>query len=130
MDFQPLSQREELIGKAIVNAAYKVHHALGPGLLERVYEVCLAHELQKNGFEVKRQTDIPINYDGITFMEGLRLDMLVDNLVIIELKAVDLMNPVYEAQIISYLKMTRLKLGYLINFNVPLIKEGIQRFRM
>ena len=130
MDFQPLSQKEELIGKAIVNAAYKVHHALGPGLLERVYEVCLKHELQKNGYEVKLQTDIPINYDGITFLEGLRLDMLVDNLVIIELKAVDLMNPVYEAQILSYLKMTKLRLGYLINFNVPLIREGIQRFRM
>jgi GxxExxY protein len=130
MDFQPLSQSEELIGKAIVNAAYKVHHALGPGLLERVYEVCLKHELQKNGHEVKLQTDIPINYDGITFMEGLRLDMLVDDLVIIELKAVDLMNPVYEAQILSYLKMTKLRLGYLINFNVPLIKDGIQRFRM
>jgi len=130
MNFQPLSQREELIGKTIVNAAYKVHHALEPGLLERVYEVCLKHELQKNGYEVKLQTDIPINYDGITFIEGLRLDMLVDNLVIIELKAVDLMNPVYEAQIISYLKMTRLRLGYLINFNVPLIKDGIQRFRM
>ena len=130
MDFQPLSQREELIGKAIVNAAYKVHQALGPGLLERVYEVCLKHELQKDGYEVKLQTDIPINYDGITFMEGLRLDMLVDNLVIVELKAVDLMNPVYEAQIISYLKMTRLRLGYLINFNVPLIRDGIQRFRM
>ena len=130
MNFQPLSQREELIGKAIVNAAYKVHHALGPGLLERVYEVCLAHELHKNGFEVKRQTDIPINYDGITFIEGLRLDMLVDDLVIVELKAVDLMNPVYEAQILSYLKMTKLRLGYLINFNVPLIKDGIQRFRM
>lgn len=113
-----------------MNAAYKVHHALGPGLLERVYEVCLKHELHKNGLEVKLQTDIPINYDGITFMEGLRLDMLVDDLVIIELKAVDLMNSVYEAQIISYLKMTRLRLGYLINFNVPLIREGIQRFRM
>jgi GxxExxY protein len=130
MDYKPLSQREELIGKAIVNSAYKVHHALGPGLLERVYEVCLSHELQKNGFEVKRQTDIPINYDGIAFMEGLRLDMVIDDLVIIELKAVELMNPVYEAQIISYLKMTRLRLGYLINFNVPLIRDGIQRFRM
>ncbi len=130
MNFQPLSQKEELIGKAIVNAAYKVHHSLGPGLLERVYEVCLTHELQKAGFEVKLQVDIPINYDGITFLEGLRLDMLVEDLVIIELKAVDLMNPVYEAQIISYLKMTKLRLGYLINFNAPLIKEGIQRFRM
>jgi GxxExxY protein len=130
MNFQPLSPKEELIGKAIVNAAYKVHLALGPGLLEKVYEVCLAHELQKSRFEVKRQIEIPINYDGITFSEGLRLDMLVDDLVIIELKAVDLMNPVFEAQILSYLRMTKLRLGYLINFNVPLIKEGRQRFRM
>jgi len=130
MDFKPLSEREELIGKAIVNAAYKVHQAIGPGLLEKVYEVCLTHELQKSGLEVKRQVEIPIKYDGIVFQEGLRLDMMVEGLVIIELKAIDLMNPVYEAQILSYLKMTKLRLGYLINFNVPLIRDGIQRFRL
>ncbi len=130
MNFYPLSEKEESIGKAIVNASYKVHHSLGPGLLEKIYEACLTHELQKIGLNVKRQVDIPIKYDGIIFQEGLRLDLLVEELVIIELKAIDIMNPVYEAQILSYLKMTKLKLGYLINFNVPIIKEGIQRFRM
>ena len=79
MDCQPLSQREELIGKTIVNAAYKVHQAIGPGLLEKVYEVCLTHELEKSGLEVKRQVDIPIKYDGIVFQEGLRLDMMVED---------------------------------------------------
>jgi GxxExxY protein len=90
----------------------------------------LSHELQKAGLKVKRQVDIPIKYDGLIFQEGLRLDILVEDLVIIELKAIDTMNPVFEAQILSYLKMTKLRLGYLINFNVPIIKEGIQRFRM
>jgi GxxExxY protein len=122
------TEHEELIGKAIVNAAFKVHTALGPGLLEKVYEVCMQHELRKEGFDVKRQIDIPINYDGIIFDEGLRLDLLVNNTVIIELKAVEIVNPVWQAQIISHLKLTNLNLGYLINFNVPLIKNGIKRF--
>ena len=129
MKFRELSQLEEEIGKAIVNAAFKVHKELGPGLLEKVYEVCVAHELRKAGYNVKRQIDIPIVYDGIQFDEGLRLDLLVNDLVIVELKAIDLVNPVWEAQIISHLKLTKLKLGYLINFNVPLIKDGIKRFR-
>ena len=129
MKYKELSQQEEQIGKAIVNAAYKIHKALGPGLLEKVYEVCMAHELRKTGFDVKRQIDIPIVYDGIQFDEGLRLDLLVNDLVIAELKAVDLVNAVWEAQIISHLKLTGLNLGYLINFNVPLIKDGIRRFR-
>jgi GxxExxY protein len=81
------------------------------------------------GFDVKRQIDIPIVNDGIQFDEGLRLDMLINDLVIIELKAVELVNPVWEAQIISHLKLTNLNLGYLINFNVPLIKNGIRRFK-
>lgn len=129
MEYLELSAEEEQIGKAIVNAAYKTHKELGPGLLEKVYEVCMAHELRKAGFDVIRQIDIPIVYDGIQFDEGLRLDLLVNNKVICELKAVDLVNPVWEAQIISHLKLTRLNLGYLINFNVPLIKNGIRRFR-
>lgn len=94
-----LSTEEERIGKEIVNASFKVHKALGPGLLEKVYEVCLSHELKKAGLDVNRQLDIPITYDGITFDEGLRLDLLVNNKVIIELKAVDIVNPVWEAQI-------------------------------
>jgi GxxExxY protein len=129
MMFRELSLLEEEIGKAIVNAAFKVHRDLGPGLLEKVYEVCVAHELRKTGYDVKRQIDIPICYDGIQFDEGLRLDLLVNGLVIAELKAIDLVNSVWEAQIISHLKLTNLKLGYLINFNVPLIKDGIKRFR-
>jgi GxxExxY protein len=129
MTFRELSPLEEEIGKAIVNAVFEVHRDLGPGLLEKVYEVCVAHNLRKAGYEVKRQIDIPICYDGIQFDEGLRLDLLVNGLVIAELKAIDLVNPVWNAQIISHLKLTNLKLGYLINFNVPLIKNGIKRFR-
>ena len=123
-----ISKDIEEIGKYIVDAAFKVHKALGPGLLEKVYEVCLCHELRKLGLNVERQLDIPIVYDGITFEEGLRLDLLVDNKVIIELKAVDVVNPVWEAQIISHLILTGKQLGYLINFNVPLIKQGIRRY--
>lgn len=123
-----LSGEEEQIGKQIVNATFTVHKALGPGLLEKVYEVCLSHELKKLGLSVERQIDIPIVYDGLIFEEGLRLDLLVENKVIIELKAVELVNPVWEAQIISHLTLTGKRLGYLINFNVPLIKDGIRRY--
>jgi GxxExxY protein len=121
-------KEEERIAKAIVNAAYLVHKALGPGLLEKVYEICLAHELIKAGFKVERQLEIPIIYDGLVFQEGLRLDLLVEGTVIIELKAVDQLNPVWEAQILSHLKLTNKKIGFLINFNVPLIKQGIKRY--
>lgn len=126
--YKILSEREEQIGKIIVNAAFTIHKSLGPGLLEKVYEVCFCHELSKRKLNFLRQTDIPIVYDGIQFEEGLRLDVLVEDLVICELKAVDLVNPVWEAQILSHLKLTGKRLGYLINFNVPLIKNGIRRF--
>jgi GxxExxY protein len=126
--FSPISPEEELVGKACVNAAYTVHKALGPGLLEKVYEVCFCHVLTKNGFHVKRQLNIPIVFDDIVFDEGLRLDVLVNDLVICELKALETVNPVWEAQILSHLKLTGKRLGYLINFNVPLIKDGIKRF--
>ncbi len=126
--FTQTTEQEESIGNAIVNAVYKVHKELGPGLLEKVYEICVEHELKKAGFKVKRQVDIPIVYDGITFNEGLRLDLLVEDLVVVELKAIETDNPVWEAQIISHLKLTKLKLGFLINFNVPIIKQGIRRF--
>jgi GxxExxY protein len=127
MGFIPLSVSEEKIAKGIVEAAYQVHRKLGPGLLEKVYEVCFCHELSKMGFQSKRQIDIPVKYDGIIFEEGLRLDVLVDDLVICELKAVDQVNPVWEAQLLSHLKMTEKRLGFLINFNVPVIKNGIKR---
>ena len=126
-NFRPLSKREELIAKKIVDAAFVVHKRLGPGLLEKVYEVCFCHELSKRDLKSKRQVIVPIIYDGIIFDEGLRLDVLVEELIICELKAVDEMNPVWEAQILSYLKLTGKRLGFLINFNVPLIKDGIKR---
>ena len=90
----------------------------------------MAYELRKAGFQVQRQVDIPIFYDGLVFNEGLRLDILVNYLAIVELKAVDLVNPVWQAQIMSHLRLTNRKLGYLINFNVPLIREGIKRYVM
>lgn len=129
MEFDGLSIDEERIGKVIVNASFLIHKAIGPGLLEKIYEVCLAHEIRKAGLKVKRQVTIPIEYDGIQFDEGLRLDLLVEDKVIIEIKSVEQVNPVWAAQIISHLKLTRLNLGFLINFNVPLIMNGIKRFR-
>lgn len=125
--FDPLSQEEEKIGKAVVNAAYKVHKFLGPGLLERVYEVCFCHVLREGGFQVKRQIDVPIVFEQMVFDEGLRLDVIVNDLVICELKALETVNPLWEAQLLSHLKLTEKRLGYLINFNVSLIKNGIKR---
>jgi len=116
------------IGTKIVDAAYTVHKNLGQGLLEKVYEICFCHELTKRGLSWKRQVDIPIVYDNITFDEGLRLDVLVENCIICEIKAVDEINPIWEAQILSHLKLMEKRLGYLINFNVVNIGNGIKRF--
>jgi len=127
-DFDPIPERLNDIGGLIINAAISVHRELGPGLLEKVYEVCLCHELKKRNLKIERQVYIPIHYDGIEFDEGLRLDILVEGEIICELKAVDIMNPVWEAQIISHLRLMDKRLGYLLNFNVPLMKSGIRRF--
>ncbi len=126
--FKPIPKHLEIIGKKIVDAAYAVHTNLGPGLLEKVYEVCFCHELTKRGLAYQRQVDIPIVYDHLQFKEGLRLDVVVDDQVICELKALETVNPVWEAQIISHLKLTDKRLGFLINFNVPKIRNGIRRF--
>ena len=123
-----IDERTEEIAKIIVNSALKVHKELGPGLQERVYEVCLAYEINKAGLEVQSQIDVAIIYDGVTLKEKLRLDLIVENSVIVEVKAVEIVNPVWQAQIISQLKLTNNQLGFLINFNVPLIKSGIKRF--
>jgi len=127
MEFEKTSEREEMVAAKIVDAAYSVHKTLGPGLLEKIYEVCFCHELTKSGLAYQRQVDIPIEYDGITFDEGLRLDIMVEGLIICEIKAVDKMNPVWVAQLLSYLKLTGKRIGFVINFNVPLIKNGIKR---
>ena len=122
-----LTQEKEQLGKLIVNAAYLVHKNLGPGLLENIYEICFCHELGKAGLKVKRQTVLPLVYDNIVFEHALKLDVLVNDLIICELKAVETMHPVFAAQILSYLKLAHKRLGYLINFNVPLIRDGIKR---
>lgn len=113
--------------ESIIGAAIEVHRDLGPGLLESVYEKCLAFELAERGFRVSVQQEIPVRYKGLVFECGFRADLLVNETVLIELKAIDLLLPVHTAQVLTYLKLASLKTGLLINFNVPLLKQGIKR---
>ena len=119
--------RENEIAKNIVHAAYTVHKTLGPGLLESVYEICLAHELEKAGHRVRRQAVLPVVYDGIKVEAGFRLDLIVDDSVIVEVKAAEELHPVFRAQLFTYLKLTEKRLGLLINFNVQYLKDGVRR---
>ena len=119
-----------LISYDIIGAAYKVHSALGPGLLESTYEVCLEYELIKMGYKVERQKPLPVNYDGVQLDAGYRIDLLVDDSVIVELKSVNEMIPLYKAQLMTYLKLSGLTLGLLMNFNVTDLKRGITRIVM
>jgi GxxExxY protein len=125
--FEPVPSEIERVAKQTVDAAFRVHSALGPGLLESVYRVCLAHELRRRGLKVENEIKIPIVYEGLQLDAGLRIDLLVERGLIVELKAVIRMEPVFEAQLLTYLKLTGRRLGLLINFNVPLIKDGIKR---
>ena len=120
-------ETNEITGQ-IIDSAMKVHTALGPGLLESAYEACLAHELKKRGFQIEGQKEMPIEYDGEVIDVGYRLDLLVNNTVVVELKAVSEIVPIHEAQIISYLKLGRKPIGLLINFNVKQLKDGVKRF--
>lgn len=115
------------VAKAVVDSAFRVHTELGPGLLENVYEVCLAHELRSRGLAVERQVALPVIYHGLQVEAGLRLDLIVAETVIVEVKAVESLLPVHKAQVLTYLKLSGRSLGLLINFNVPLIKDGIKR---
>ena len=124
---EPLPPEIERIATQIVDAAFKVHSTLGPGLLESVYEACLAHELRKRGLHVERQKKVTIWYDGDQLDDAFREDLLVENCVIVEVKAVETMNPVFTAQTLTYLKLTDKRLAFLINFNVVRIKDGIKR---
>ncbi len=117
----------EEIGKQIVDSAVKVHRALGPGLLESAYQFCLTYELRKRGLHVETEVPQPVVYDGQRLDVGYRLDMLVEDAVIIENKAVETLLPIHEAQLLTYLRLRDCRLGYLINWNVPLIKDGIKR---
>lgn len=119
-------ETQEHIGKLIVDAAFSVHKNLGPGLLESIYEECFCHELRKRGLRFRRQVKLPLVYDGIQLECALELDVLVEELVVCELKARP-HHPIDMAQIISHLKLARKTLGFLINFHVRLIKDGIRR---
>ena len=112
---------------AVVGAAYDVHYHLGPGLLESVYEKCLAHALRRRGLPILRQIVLPIEFEGLKIPSGLRLDMLVNDCVVVEIKAAEVLLPVHKAQLLTYLKLSGHRVGLLINFNVPLLRDGITR---
>lgn len=124
-----MSERERLVEmtQRIIGAAMKVHSALGPGLLESAYEACLEYELTADGFEVERQKQLPIAYRDVRLDCGYRLDLLVDNAVVVELKAIDTLADIHSAQLITYLKLSGCKVGLLINFNVTHLHDGIRR---
>ena len=118
---------ENKVAEIIVDACFKIHTTLGPGLLESVYEAVLAHELQKRGLSVVRQLSLPVVYDGIVLDEGFRADLIVEDLVIVELKSVEVVAPVHKKQLNTYLRLSDKKLGLLVNFGANLIKDGITR---
>ena len=119
--------KENEIAKEVVDAAFQIHSKLGPGLLETVYEVVLAHELRKRGLEVQRQIPVPITYEGLTFEEGFRADLVVNGVVVVELKSIETVAKVHKKQLLTYLRLMDCKLGLLINFGDTLIKNGISR---
>ena len=119
--------KENKIAKLVVDAAYHVHTKLGPGLLESVYEVVLAHEIEKRGLAIERQVSIPIQYEDLVFDEGFRADIVVEDAVILELKSVESVASVHKKQLLTYLRLTDKRLGLLLNFGAQLIKKGIFR---
>jgi GxxExxY protein len=125
-----MTEREQLNGitKEIIGAAIQVHRVLGPGLLESAYEACLAYELGKRGLKAEQQKPLPLIYEGVKLDCGYRIDLLVQGLIVVEIKSVDAVAPIHEAQVMSYLKLSGCKLALLINFNVRVLKDGIRRF--
>lgn len=117
----------EVMAQVVVDSIVKVHRALGPGLLESAYQACLAHELRKRGIAVETEVPQPVEYDGVRIDAGYRLDMLVEQEIIMENKSVQALAPIHEAQLLTYLKLSGRRLGFLINWNVPLVKDGIKR---
>ena len=130
MAFERIPERVDFLSNRVISAAIKVHRELGPGLIESVYETCLAYELEKAGFMPERQVRLPIVYDGATLDAELRLDLWLERSLILEVKAVEIVLPVHHGQLMTYLKLTKNRLGLLINFNVPLLKNGIKRIAL
>jgi GxxExxY protein len=125
--FEPIDAESERVATQVLDAAFKVHRALGPGLLESVYEACLCHELVRHSVPFERQISMPVVYEGLRLETGLRLDLLVANVLVVELKVVEELSPLHEAQLLTYLKLSGKRIGLLINFNVPVLKDGIKR---
>jgi GxxExxY protein len=125
-----MREKERLNGitQAIIGAAIQVHRVLGPGLLESAYEACLAFELKKRGLSVEQQKPLPLIYEQVKLDCGYRIDLLVEGVVVVEVKSIDAPAPIHEAQVMSYLKLSGCNVALLINFNVPLLKDGIRRF--
>ncbi len=125
-----MTERERLnnITKSIIGAAIQVHKNLGPGLLESAYEACLAYELRKQRFSIEEQKPLPLVYQQVKLDCGYRIDLVVEGLVIVEIKSVEVLAPVHEAQVITYLKLSGYKVALLINFNVPVLRDGLHRF--
>ncbi len=123
-------KRENELAGSVIGAAIEVHRELGPGLLETAYESCLAHEMVLRGITFERQKPVPVSYKTTSLDCGFRVDLLVENLVVVELKTVEKLHPVHSAQILTYLRLTRCKLGLLLNFNVNLVRDGIKRFAL
>lgn len=122
-----IPNRAEAIATAIVDSAIAVHRVLGPGLLESAYEACLCFELSKREIPFRRQVELPIRYEGILIEAGYRIDVLADDCVVIEVKSAESIIPIHEAQLLTYLKLANLRLGFILNFNVPLMKHGVKR---
>ena len=127
MSFAAIPPRTEEVTKMILDAAFNVHSVLGPGLLESVYETCLIYELKSSNLKVENQISLPVIYEGIIVDSGLRLDLMVENCIIVEIKAVENIIPLYQAQLPTYLKSTKTRIGLLINFNTIHLWEGVQR---
>ncbi|MHB8779113.1 MAG: GxxExxY protein [Anaerolineales bacterium] len=125
--YPPVPAETERIGKLVLDAAYKVHTVLGPGLLESVYQIAMKHVLETGGILAETEVKLPILFEGVSLESALRIDMLVEKCVIAELKSVEKMDPVYEAQLITYLRLSKVRLGFLINFNMSHLKDGIKR---
>ncbi len=127
MSHPPIPDETERVAHEVIQAAFRVHKALGPGLLESAYEKCLCHELNKGGLSFQSQLEVPLIYDGMKIESGFRIDILVEEILIVELKAVEKVLPIDKAQVITYLKLSKLRLALLLNFNEALLKDGLQR---
>ncbi len=126
-EHQGVDPRIDAVARQVVDAGLKVHKALGPGLLESAYEHCLTHELRSRGLTVARQIPLPITYEGLQLDAGYRLDLMIEDSIIVEVKSVEALTRLHEAQIVTYLKLSKRRLGFLMNFNVPLFKQGVRR---